>query len=259
LDAPDEELGRRVSEAASGNPFFTAELVMALIEEGVLVPRRGLSRETDLARIEPPRSLAELLGRRLAGVGRDARAALEALAILGRPAHLELVAPTAGLGSERTLDALDELIRRQLALQRPPEDGEEGRGPTYGVVHAHIQRAALRGLGEVERRAMNRRAAPAPAETAEREAGARGDDTVERLARHFFEAGDDDRALEASLKAGARAARANRHDDAIAHYERALESIRRGGARDAAARVAAEREAPRPLPQAPPAPGPHAE
>jgi serine/threonine protein kinase/tetratricopeptide (TPR) repeat protein len=226
LAQPNDPLGKKLHDASGGNPFFVEELVRSLLDDGVLIPRRGLARPEDLSRVEPPRTLAELLGRRLAALGDEARVVLQTLALLGRPSPLGVLGPAAGLSTEKTLDALDQLADKQLALRTAPDpDASTEEGPRFSVAHAQIQRAALRSLDPAAERALHLRSAVAlekflATTPLEREA------TLERLARHFALAGDARKALDYSVQAGDRATHAHRNEEAIEHFDRAIDLLR---------------------------------
>jgi serine/threonine protein kinase/tetratricopeptide (TPR) repeat protein len=224
LAQPNEALGKKLHDASGGNPFFVEELVRSLLEDGVLLPRRGLARPEDIKRVEPPRTLAELLGRRLKSLGQEARLVLQTLSLLGRPSPLGVLGPAAGLSAAATLDALDQLAEKQLALRAAPDpDASTEEGPRFSVAHAQIQRAAVRSLEPAAERALHLRAAHALEKSlngVEREA------TLERLARHFALAGDAKKALDYSVRAGDRSVKAHRNEEAIEHYGRAIDLLR---------------------------------
>src|SRR5262249_4365391 len=157
-------------------------------------------------------------------LGADARAVLAALAVLGRPSPLPILAPTAGLAAERALDAFDALAEKQLALRKTSDpDSSAEEGPVFAVSHAQIARAAIKEIAPDAERELHGRAAralEAHLKGAEREAA------LERLARHFSLAGDQGKALEYSLAAADRAERAHRSEEATGHLERALAVLR---------------------------------
>ena len=93
----------------------------------------------------------------------------------------------------------------------------------YLFRHALIQDAAYRSLVRVDRRTLHR----AVGETLERAYVDRIDEIAPLLARHFDEAGDDDRALKYFTLAGDVAARAYANAEAVMHYTAALEIAKR--------------------------------
>jgi serine/threonine protein kinase/tetratricopeptide (TPR) repeat protein len=236
LANPHEPLGKKLHDASGGNPFFVEELVRSLLEDGILVPRRGLGKPEDLEKVVPPRTLADLLGRRLATLGDEARSVLQSLSLLGRPSPLAVLAPTASLSAAVTLDALDQLQEKQLARSEAPDpDASQEEGPRFSVTHAQIQRAALRSLDPAGERALHLRAALA-LEKAKNGIG--GEAMLERLARHFALAGDAQKALDYSVRAGEKATLAHRNEEAIEHFDRALDLLR--SPQNAARRAAME-------------------
>lgn len=216
--APDA-LAHAVHEASGGNPFFVEELVKSLAEDGVVGLRRGALSPGDVARVEAPRSLAELLGQRLAKMPDDARAVLTSLAVLEAPSRLKVVALTAARSAAATLDALDLLLRRQMVVRQDEEEGP----PRYRFSHGLVQRAVFEqtahaALAEAHRRALGALEAAHPEE-------ARAD-VLERLARHADEGGDAQKALLYATGAGQEALARGRPQQAIEHLGRALERLR---------------------------------
>lgn len=220
LPGAPPELGRAVHEATGGNPFFVEELVKSLAEDGVLGLRRAALGPEALEKVVAPRSLAELLGQRLARVPDDARALLVGLAALDAPARLKVVAGAADRTPAACLDALDLLIRRQMVVR---QDDEDAGPPRYRLSHGLVQRAVLEqtpraALVEAHRRAL-------VALEAQHPEGERGP-VLERLARHAAEGGDGPRALAYATAAGLEALARGRPQQAIEHLGRALERLR---------------------------------
>jgi len=226
-DVPDT-LTSFVYEQSDGNPFFVAEYLRAAAAESVLTRdeegRWRLGAPADAPRDTPhdaphdtrwvvpqPRSIGELLRRRVAGLGEGAARALRLAAVLGREFDGEALAATAGLDEEGCLVALHELRAREIV--------EEGRGDRLRFVHDRLREAAYASIPEAERPALHRRAA----EELERRGVAPGE--AGALAWHFARAGDHPRAARYFTLAGdhARAAWAAR--EAVEHYQSAIEHL----------------------------------
>ena len=227
-DVPDA-LTSFVYEQSDGNPFFVAEYLRAAAAESVLTRdeegRWRLGLPADAPRDTPhdapwvvpqPRSIGELLQRRVAGLDAGAARALRLAAVLGREFDGEALAATAGLDEEGCLVALHELRAREIV--------EEGRGDRLRFVHDRLREAAYASIPEAERPALHRRAA----EELERRGVAPGE--AGALAWHFARAGDRPRAARYFTLAGdhARAAWAAR--EAVEHYQNAIEHLAAAGA-----------------------------
>jgi len=213
-------LAERLYTATGGNPYFLEELVGSLTEDKVLQLRRARITPEQLARIEPTRSLTDLVGKRLSRLDKDTQKTLVALAVVDAPEGLDLLAEIAALSVEATLDALDTLLRRQLVLRN--EDPHDGT-PRYGIAHGAVQRAVLgklkpSALVKAHTRALEAYEARYPDEVP--------GPALEHLARHAYRAGVMNRALHYAKAAGVRAAVAGDANRAVELLDRALELVR---------------------------------
>lgn len=220
LSDPPPRLAAKIHAAAGGNPLFVEEVVRSLMEEGLLALRQADLSPEDMEKIEPPRSLAELFGKRLDRLDEQARGALVSLAVLAAPSPLRLIASAAGQDPDQTLDGLDTLIAQQMVLRAD----EEGRGPpSYSLSHAQVQRTVLGSLSRAEHEAAHR-AALSALETLYPEA--EREDVLGRLARHAHESGELIQALEYATGAGIQAQLRGNPQAAIDLLDRALEMLR---------------------------------
>jgi DNA-binding CsgD family transcriptional regulator len=97
-------------EESSGNPFYLQQLARS--------PRStGATGSESLAGVEVPRAVAAALRAELALLDEDDRRILEGAAVAGDPFEPELAAAAAGVSEEAALDALDELVRRDLVRE----------------------------------------------------------------------------------------------------------------------------------------------
>jgi DNA-binding SARP family transcriptional activator len=150
----DAETFRR---RTGGNPFF----LETLLDAGEAV--------------ELPTGVAELVTARVASLGDDVRAVLQAAAVVGREFEIELVAAVSGRELDATLAALDVAAGARLVV-RAPEDG--GRA---AFVHAIVEEALVQATAVGERARLHERALEALA--------SRGsDEAIVAAARHALEA-----------------------------------------------------------------------
>jgi class 3 adenylate cyclase/tetratricopeptide (TPR) repeat protein len=199
--AAGEELGEdgRLLTAAlrretDGNPLFVRELLRHLYETGAIqrVSGRWIARR-DLAVIDLPGSVAEIVSRRVARLGESAAEVLSAAAVIGREFDLELLARAVDREEDELLDVLDAAIHGALIAELPAAE------PRYGFVHALIEQALYESLRAGRRQRVHRRVALALEEICGNRPGAR----VAELAQHWVAAAASDPAKAIEYAAGA--------------------------------------------------------
>ena len=180
---------------AEGNPFFTEQLVAAMLAGAA---GSGL-----------PARLAELLAARAGRCGGDGRAVLAALAVAGRPLAEDQLAGVSGLAAEAVRRGL-----RQLAAARLLAD--DTSGGAHRPRHALLAEAVAAGLLPGERVVLHER-------TARLLEAVGGDALAAEAASHWAAAGRAAEELPARLVAAGAAERVFGYAEAGAHWERAIE------------------------------------
>jgi DNA-binding CsgD family transcriptional regulator/tetratricopeptide (TPR) repeat protein len=183
---------------SEGNPFFAEELLRA--GEG-----RGPGKL--------PSRLQEVLLTRVVRLRRGTQQLLRVAAAAGPGATQRLLAVVAGMDEAALLDALREAVDQQLLL---PEPGGEG----YVFRHALVAEAVYAELLPGERVRLH--TALAGALEAGIESGGPPASRAARLAYHWSAAGDQPRALAASVQAAAAAEQACAFAEAQLQLERVL-------------------------------------
>ena len=169
----DETLAGRLQKATGGNPFFLLETLRVLIESG-----QPLEKQVSLADVPLPDTVRQAVEARLARLSPVACQVLEAGTILSPIFGLDLVRLTAGRRELETMDALDELVARQLLVEQ---------APGYRFQHELVRRAVEATLSPVRRQLLHRRAGRALEQLQS--------DAVAALARHFEAGGELQKAL----------------------------------------------------------------
>ncbi len=157
LSAPqaDELLGddvaapvrARLYELTGGNPFYLEQLAsIAARDPGAFL------HADDLAAV--PDAVAAALGQQVAGLSEDARLLAWGAAVAGEPVDLQLAAATAGIGEQRALEHIDELLGVHL-LSATDVPGR------YRFRHPIVRRAVYEAAGEAWRLTAHGRAAAA--------------------------------------------------------------------------------------------------
>jgi DNA-binding SARP family transcriptional activator/predicted ATPase len=221
----DEALGHWLFAETGGRPFYLMETLKALLERGVLRPRRqvdgsriiefeaGPASVQTLHHFLPP-GVREVIRSRLDQVTPIGFGLLAAGAVLGRTFTFEQACQVAGLGEDEGLPALDEVVKKRLLQEatREPEEQVMASAATYFFTHDKIRDVVYSQAGEARRRIFHRRALQG-LQAAGVHAG--------ELARHALAAGLPEPAFHLSLAAGESAMQLFAVRDAIAFYEQA--------------------------------------
>jgi tetratricopeptide (TPR) repeat protein len=193
-------VGAMLTKATGGNPLFISEVVRELAHTAE-VP----------AALPVPKSVQELIQRRLNQLPEISRQVVEAMAVLEAPATPAQVQEVSGRSEEEVITAMDLALQRGL-LQPQTETGA-GR---YGFSHDMMREAVIGQLTHVRRQLLHRRAAL----TLER-AGA----PAATLAYHWSGAGDYAKEVHYAVLAGEQAAAVYANDEAVRYLKRALELV----------------------------------
>jgi transcriptional regulator with XRE-family HTH domain len=197
-----------IEEVTSGNPFFVEELTVALVDAGAL-DRPGATAGP-LGDVEVPQAVRDLLAGRLAALPAAALDLALTGSVIGRDFDLAVAGAAAGLGGDRLVDAVDDLLLCGLV-----DDVGQGR---LAFSHAIVRRAIATRLSSVRAAATHRRVAEA--------LQARPGVPVAEIAHHWVAAAQVDPAWVSvaatwAVRAGDDALAKAAADEAIARYEQA--------------------------------------
>ena len=155
-----QEVGRELLaflyRHTEGNPFFIAQLLRTLVEEGALWHAEGRWQWTPVSELRLPIGLPALIARRLGRLSSSTQAVLGIAAVIGGEFDVGL-AVAAGAGSEAAVQlALSEGLAAGV-LKPSYERG--GRG--YAFTHTHIVDALVQSLPQDRLRQTHQRVAEA--------------------------------------------------------------------------------------------------
>jgi serine/threonine protein kinase/tetratricopeptide (TPR) repeat protein len=231
LPEPSQSLVQALARHAEGNAFFIAEYLRTAVAEGLLfrdpagrwqlgeVGARLAAASAGAEKAVPlqfeslplPRSVRELVGRRLQGLPPEARGLVQVAAVLGREADSEQAQAVSALGDAPFFEALDELLRRQVLEASGPE--------RMRFLHDQLREVALEGMAAERLQGLHRTAARAIEARGGAETAAAG------LARHWEQAGEALRAAHYWTEAGHRALAAYAVEEAAATLDHAVELL----------------------------------
>jgi DNA-binding NarL/FixJ family response regulator len=210
-----DELVALVHARAGGNPFFTKELLKALVEQGALTHKQSRWLPTVLAPMDVPRSVRSLVAHRVSQLPADAQELLRQASVVGQEVELDVLVAVSGLPDSAVLDNLDATLDAGLLKHAPT-----GSQHNYAFVHALMQQALYEGQPSSVRRRLHQRVG----EVLELRHKDRPLVSAE-LARHFLAAGDARRALGYALQAGREASARYAHAEAGRWYQQAVDLL----------------------------------
>jgi DNA-binding CsgD family transcriptional regulator/tetratricopeptide (TPR) repeat protein len=210
---PDPALVDRTWERTGGNPFY-AEQILAVSQE---------RDDGDL-----PARLRDVVLARVGAVPETGQEVLRVASAAGTRIDDELLVAVAELAAPVVREALRDVVDRRILV---PAGG--AADPHYVFCHALLQEVIHGELFPGERARLHAGyAAALETRSADRAAGRRGTGpppSAAELAYHWDAAGDEPRALPATIEAGRAAERAYAYLEAHRHYLRALELWERAG------------------------------
>ncbi|MFN7975637.1 MAG: AAA family ATPase [Acidobacteriota bacterium] len=203
-----------LARQSEGNPFFLAEYLRAAVLEGLLV--RDLSGRwhagAPIAFDVLPAALHGIVSARIAALDGDARALLEAAAVLGRDVEVSVLQEVLGWPTEALVAPLWDLARRHLVAEIAPD--------LLRFDHDKIREVALAGIEPSGRRRLHARAAAVLSTL-------RGEDpdAQAQIGLHYRDAGDRQRARPCFLAAARRAESSSALTDAEQLYRDYLDLV----------------------------------
>ncbi|MFQ5593142.1 MAG: tetratricopeptide repeat protein, partial [Anaerolineae bacterium] len=226
----DEDFRQALFRHTRGHPLFTTELLRDMRERGDLVHDEqgrwiagpALDWETLPARVEG------VIEKRIGRLADELREALIVASVEGEDFTAQVIAGVQETNERQLVRRLTQELDKQhrLVLEQGVERVGRRRLSLYRFRHNLFQRYLYNNLGESERAFLHEDVGTVLEELY----GGQTDEIAVQLARHFVEAGLDDKALGYLIQAGDAAYRQYANTEAVAHYTRALEIGRPGEA-----------------------------
>jgi predicted ATPase/DNA-binding SARP family transcriptional activator len=212
---PAEALIGRIRQGSGGNPFFAVELLKSFIESGTLYldeARNWQIAEEKLAAESVPESVRAVVQMRLRRLSHRSRELLSLAATIGRAFEMQLLYQSTGWREEEVLINLEELLKSGLLVDERPR---------YNFNHDLIRLAVHTGVSAERHRGLHLQVGKALEAMHAQRPESNG--IVGEIAKHFYESGQWERALDYALLAGQRAWASYAKREAIAFYQMALE------------------------------------
>lgn len=208
-----EEVVQSVYEQTEGNPFYMAEVVRLMAAEGSFF-------EGSLARRSIPQGVRDVIGRRLDRLSPRANEALRIGAVIGRDVDRPaLLAALNGDAEEWVDDALTEAVAARLMSE--PSAGR------FRFAHPLVRETLYEEIGPSRRPAIHARIAAALERLFSSEPE-RLERRLAQIAYHYsmaLAAGDPEKAVEYSERAGRQAIARLGYEEGAEHLARAIEAL----------------------------------
>ncbi|HLE04330.1 MAG TPA: adenylate/guanylate cyclase domain-containing protein, partial [Anaerolineales bacterium] len=209
-------LSELIRGKAEGNPFFVEELIRTLIDEGAIVRDESGSHWRATGEVEAiavPENLQALLVSRVDRLDKEVRRTVQLASVIGRAFYFRVL--------EWIAEASERLREHLNVLQRVELIHEHARIPELEYVFKHdlTRDAAYESILRKERPQFHRQVG----EAIEALFPDRLEEESHRLAYHYREAKDDEKALKYYTLAGNMARRISAYSEAITQYGHALD------------------------------------
>jgi tetratricopeptide (TPR) repeat protein len=208
------ELLREITTKSAGNPLYVEEYLKALTDAGAVVVTDGrVAYHPEVAEVEVPKNLRGIVSARLARLSPTDRHLMQIAAVAGGRSSVELLAEVSGESESAVGEALDGLEQRGVIQRLTSGD--------VAFAHEMVGDVLRDGLTIDSRREIHRAVALAM----ERLFPQKLDDLAERLAGHFREAGDREKAVDYLVRAAGRLQAEHALPQAVTALERAIELL----------------------------------
>ncbi|MDB5101791.1 MAG: Serine/threonine protein kinase, partial [Cyanobacteria bacterium RYN_339] len=187
----------QVERFSQGNPLFVERLLEHLVQEHILVNDGGWNTDVDLTPERLPATLHALLLTRVTSLPEEARTLTRVVAVVGRPAGIDLLKHVAGFSDQRLFGALEVLLLHHVLVQTELGD--------YGFAQDQFQAVVYGALEGGERLALHKGVAAAlEHQIAGKALSDVPMDVIMAIATHHMLASDTGKTIRYALEAGMR-------------------------------------------------------
>ncbi|MCG2825728.1 MAG: tetratricopeptide repeat protein, partial [Thermoplasmatales archaeon] len=207
---PDEFISK-ISTETEGNPFFIEELLKTLVEEGIVYKKEKKWYAKDVAEIETPKTIKDVVFRRINHLDEECKEVLKYAAVIGKDFDFNVLQKTMDKDEEELANLLEKII----------EAGIFKENETLHFVHPMTQEVLYRELPNFKKTVVHKKAGFALEKLYPRNV----EENSDILAYHFSKDGLPNKTVIYATKAGDRARKMFSFDEAEKYYKLALNGI----------------------------------
>jgi len=203
----------KIIKRTGGNPFFIEEIVLSLVDEGFIVPKKGkFEINKKIAEMVVPPTINDVLDARIDRLEKETRNLVKIASVIGRNSFYRILTNVA-TAIEDIDGHLSYLKKIQIIMERMRLDELE-----FLFKHALVQEAAYRSILHGKRKALHLHVA----KTIESLFTERLHEFYGMLALHYSRGQDYENAEHYLTKAGAEALKSSASKEALHYYQEAL-------------------------------------
>jgi tetratricopeptide (TPR) repeat protein len=207
-----------IEKEAEGNPFFIEEVLKSLVQEGVIAGEGADLDKVDIGKVKVPRSVTDLISRKIEKLDDSERKVLEYAAIIGESFSVEVLSKVIDMDEMELVDLLERLMDLKIVTEFT-----EKADIKYKFSHKQFREVIYNGLSSARKRLHHKKVGHALEELPERQK----EGLLFSLAHHLTMAMEIEKAVHYTVRAAERAENGFAAEDAISYYEKALELLER--------------------------------
>jgi tetratricopeptide (TPR) repeat protein len=218
-----KEFTSLIYSKTGGNPLFIKEVLRSLFEKrDIFTNEKGQWDRRPISEIDIPSTIVEVIKRRLERSDTISRQMLRSASVIGEKFDLRILRKI--IVSDDALAAAVQFGVNAGLLVGIQSDKRRGDNDpdAYGFSDESVHDVLYEELAPVEVKDLHSKVGSA-LEEIHRDSL---DKVVSELAYHYYQAGNQSKAFEYSVKAGDKAAALYAHEEAARHYKRALELLK---------------------------------
>lgn len=210
-----EQAIKRIYKETGGNPLFANALLSTLQESGDIYKSEGKWRIKSIEEIDIPTSIKDAVIGRFSRLRDEQKKILQVASVIGEEFDYNTLLTVLEMSEDELVDNLDFLVKSRMIREVPKAVGG------YRFDHSKTQEAIYSELTGMRKKITHRRIA----EVLEEEYKANISEVAGRLAKHYQNALNYEKASEYAIIAGDKAKLAYSPEEAVSYYSIALSAL----------------------------------